>query len=182
MWSDSSTVLAWLSSEKKLPVFVANRVAEILDTTTINSWRHVKGDINPANLATRGLTINQISDSTWLHGPTWIKIEDQWPKKLKVNNVELEVVEETCLKVTIIEHLVVWHKFSNFKRLQNTIAYCIRAIEKDKPKNLIITAEEKMKATKAMAKRYIEWRFNPPNSPHFVRVWERLEKFQESNV
>ena len=66
-------------------------------------------------------------------------------------NVELEkVVEETCNKVTIIDPLSVWHRFSNFKKFQNTMTYCIRAIEKDKPKNLTITAEEKIKATKAI--------------------------------
>ena len=49
MWLDPSTVLEWLSSEKKLPVFVANRVAENLNTTTVNSWRHVNGAMNPAD-------------------------------------------------------------------------------------------------------------------------------------
>ena len=100
------------------PVFVANSVAEILDTISVNSWRHVKGDMNPAGLGTRGLTINQLIDSSWPHGPTWIKIEDQWPKTLNIKNVELEdVVMKTCYKVTIIELLAVWHKFSNFIRL-----------------------------------------------------------------
>ena len=97
MWWDSSTVLAWLSSVKKLLVFVANMVAEILDSTSVNSWRHVKRDLNPAELGTSGLTKNQILHSTWLHGPTWIKSEDQWPKKLKIKDIEFEeVVEETC--------------------------------------------------------------------------------------
>ena len=41
LWSDFSTVLAWLSSKQKLSIFVANRVSIIFDTTTTNTWRYV---------------------------------------------------------------------------------------------------------------------------------------------
>ena len=40
-WTDSSTVLQWLASADEQTVFVANRVAEILETTTIDQWFHV---------------------------------------------------------------------------------------------------------------------------------------------
>ena len=39
MWTDSTTVLQWLHSIR--PVFVANRVAEILELTTFAEWNHV---------------------------------------------------------------------------------------------------------------------------------------------
>ena len=38
MWTDSTTVLQWLHSREKQPVFVANRVAEILELTTADEW------------------------------------------------------------------------------------------------------------------------------------------------
>ena len=37
MWTDSTTVLQWLNSTSKQPVFVANRVAEILESTSITN-------------------------------------------------------------------------------------------------------------------------------------------------
>ena len=53
-WTDSTTVLQWLHGvDKKEPVFVANRVAEILDSSTIDQWRHVEGTLNPADIGTR---------------------------------------------------------------------------------------------------------------------------------
>ena len=83
--------------------------------------------MNPVDLDTRGLTITQILVSSLLHGSTWIKNETEWPKKLNVKNVEVgKVYEEFRYKVTVIESLANWHKFSNFKRLQNTIARVLR--------------------------------------------------------
>ena len=53
-WTDSVTVLHWLHSAHKRPiVFVANRVAEILETFTIDAWNHAPGVDNPADIGTR---------------------------------------------------------------------------------------------------------------------------------
>ena len=42
-WTDSTTALQWLNrADRKQPVFVANRVAEILESSTIDQWRHVE--------------------------------------------------------------------------------------------------------------------------------------------
>ena len=39
-WTDLTTVLHWLhGADKKQPVFVVNRVTEILDSSTIDQWR-----------------------------------------------------------------------------------------------------------------------------------------------
>ena len=118
--------------------------------------------MNPADLGTRDLTINQILDSTWLHGPTLIKIEEKWLKNFKI--------KETCSQVTSIEPLAVWHRLSNLKRLQNAIAFCIRAKEKDKSKNLMIIAEEKMKATKAIFRSVQQESFKKDKQTHLHKL------------
>ena len=52
-WTDSSTVLQWLQvAHKKQQVFVANRAAEILENSSMDQWRHVKGVENPADIGT----------------------------------------------------------------------------------------------------------------------------------
>ena len=55
MWTDSTTVSKWLGSVDKQPVFVANRVSEMLQSTTVDQWFHVPTSDNPADAGTRGM-------------------------------------------------------------------------------------------------------------------------------
>ena len=59
-WSHSSTVLQWISStDKRLHVVVANRVAEIIDGSNVEQWNFVLGQINPADIGTRGIKMSE---------------------------------------------------------------------------------------------------------------------------
>ena len=81
MWTDSTTVLQWLHSIDKKPVFVANRVAEILELTTVDEWNHVQTAENPTDAGTRGLSANALLDSPRLKGPKFL-MTPAWPLKL----------------------------------------------------------------------------------------------------
>ena len=84
MWSDSSIdvqLLQWLTSLKKQPTFVANRVCEILDLTTVDEWHYVPTAHNPADAGTRGMSATTLLNSCWLSGPDFLKTSD-FPFKL----------------------------------------------------------------------------------------------------
>ena len=93
-WSDSTTVLQWIhSSHRKQQVFVANRVAEKLDTTDVSQWKSdvrgintdVSGINNPADIGTRAINIEELKRSEWLTGPAWLKRpESEWPEQVNL--------------------------------------------------------------------------------------------------
>ena len=78
MWTDSTTVFQWLNSTSKQPVFDASRVAEILESTSIDQWFHVLSGDNPADTGTRGITVDSLKQSIWINGPSFLKTSD-WP-------------------------------------------------------------------------------------------------------
>ncbi|XP_059045891.1 uncharacterized protein LOC131841587 [Achroia grisella] len=82
LWSDSTVVLSWLRSHSsKWTTFVANRVSHIQGIATIERWRHVPTNDNPADICSRGQLPRQlINNSLWWAGPTWLcKPHTEWP-------------------------------------------------------------------------------------------------------
>nr|XP_033949987.1 uncharacterized protein LOC117454852 [Pseudochaenichthys georgianus] len=72
MWTDSMIVFHWIrSSAQRWKPFVSNRVTEIQGLTNPESWAHCSGKINPADLPTRGQSVeNLIQSKLWWSGPT----------------------------------------------------------------------------------------------------------------
>ena len=81
-WTDSSAVRSSINNKtKRFRTFVANRLAKIHRQTEPSQWRHVGSRHNPADHASRGLTVSQLLKSNWLTGPAFLwQTEDEWPK------------------------------------------------------------------------------------------------------
>ena len=72
-WCDSQLVIQYIKNEKKrFHVFVANRVAAIQQASKPEQWRHIPGDMNPADDVTRGMRPKQFVQSRWLNGPRFL--------------------------------------------------------------------------------------------------------------
>ncbi|XP_060854980.1 uncharacterized protein LOC132932621 [Metopolophium dirhodum] len=73
-WSDSSIVLAWVTSPStRWQTFVAHRMGEIHDLSSINEWHHIGTKDNPADIISRGCRAKEIINSSiWWHGPSWL--------------------------------------------------------------------------------------------------------------
>ena len=57
-WSDSSIVLAWLDgAPKRYKIFVGNQISSITALIPPSSWKHVPTDLNPADCASRGISL-----------------------------------------------------------------------------------------------------------------------------
>jgi len=61
-WTDSTIVLAWLAKPAgHWTTFVANKVTKITDSTEAANWSHVQSEHNPADLASRGVPLQELS-------------------------------------------------------------------------------------------------------------------------
>ncbi|XP_014213062.1 uncharacterized protein LOC106642714 [Copidosoma floridanum] len=81
LWSDSSTVVDWLGSDKPVSnSLVDNYIEHIQDLTSRKAWRYVPTGENPANIATRGASPIELQRNLlWWHGPPWLAFpSDSW--------------------------------------------------------------------------------------------------------
>ncbi|KAE9524046.1 hypothetical protein AGLY_015527 [Aphis glycines] len=141
-WTDSTIVLAWLTTEqKKLKIFVTNRVAKIRSLIPMCEWAHVTSGDNPADPASRGtLPKELISQSLHIHGPYFLHLpEHQWPvislSKLKLPATdqlpEVKKFSECTLHVHQVQNPEdMLKRFSSLTKMQRVLSHCYRFIQK----------------------------------------------------
>jgi hypothetical protein len=82
---------------------VSNRVAKIQQKELI--WRHCPTTQNPADIGSRGANIQQLINSTWWTGPTWLADENNWPTDITLKKTK-EVSEEHRVTVQKLHTIV----------------------------------------------------------------------------
>jgi len=82
-WTDSTSVLRYVRNEtKRFHAFVANRIAIIREGSDPDQWRHVRGDLNPGDDLSRGLSAEALlSSDRWIKGLAFLwEQKEQWPQ------------------------------------------------------------------------------------------------------
>jgi len=75
-WSDSMVALGWIRDDpQRWKPFVANRVSKIQQLTAPSQWNHCPGELNPADLVTRGVSADELlASELWLNGPSLVDV------------------------------------------------------------------------------------------------------------
>jgi hypothetical protein len=137
-WTDSQTALSWIKSDhRKYKTFVANRVADILETTITSEWNWIPGRRNVADEATKKIKkIDLTPDGRWFAGPDFLKSpEEKWPD-WKNEQLDGETTAELKTKYVGVHDVVDGkmfdvlksERFSKFSRFSRTVAWIIRAL------------------------------------------------------
>lgn len=90
-WTDSQTTLHYIKNvSKRFHTYVANRIADIVEITSPDQWRHCPGKLNPADEASRGLKPQKLTDQYhWWKGPEYL-----WESKENCPETEIEEVSQ----------------------------------------------------------------------------------------
>ncbi|XP_017763967.1 PREDICTED: uncharacterized protein LOC108553538 [Eufriesea mexicana] len=129
LWSDSTIVIHWIgSAAHTLKTFVANRVAEIQNSTSAKEWRHVASLDNPADALSRGqLPSHFMNNKVWFDGPAWLnKDESHWPKMNLKILPEIPEQRRQIVLNTINDSNELLRRYSSLIKLKRVIAYCLR--------------------------------------------------------
>ena len=144
MWIDSTTVLQWINSNEKQPIFVANRVCEILEYTSVDQWNHVATKGNPADAGTRGMSAEVLQLSSWVKGPHFLtnSLFLFVPNYDVINNIKhgvnqavtiednVSVAPSVKKQTTPVPSLLPFDKFSSYQKYLRIAAYVLRLLPK----------------------------------------------------
>ncbi|XP_058128544.1 uncharacterized protein LOC131292823 [Anopheles ziemanni] len=132
LWTDSRDVMCWLDSDhRRYSIFVAHRVSEILEKSTIDDWRWVPTRHNVADECTKwGNLQRHLTNSRWFTGPEFLgKPATEWPP-LQATPTETE--EEA--RIYIGTHhiapapLIMFERFPRWRTLLRAMGYVSRFI------------------------------------------------------
>jgi len=166
-WSDSSTVIAWIKRDEHWGVCIWNRVQEIRELTSKESWRHVPGVMNPADLSSRGCTVQQLLQTRWWEGPAWLKLPaEDWPSGEPQPDEEiLEQERRKCIVSSLLckEGQTVWYyAFSRiYDKIVRVLAWVLRFVNRcrkvraNQGSGKVVQWEEIMLAEKCVI-RYVQ--------------------------
>lgn len=90
-WIDSNVVLGYIRNEsRRFHVFVANRVQQVQDSTSVDQWKYIESKENPADEASQGMNAQELVDSRGITGPAFLwKKENQWQTS-KIEDYQLQ--------------------------------------------------------------------------------------------
>ncbi|GBP10060.1 hypothetical protein EVAR_77496_1 [Eumeta japonica] len=153
-WTDSRTVLSWIRSDpRSFKLFVAHRLAELEEHTTVKCWRWVPTKLNVADDATRDPPTHFDETHRWFHGPDFLrKSEDEWPQET-VESERPTGEERSCTTLTLVneeDSQVVPNvsRFSSWTRLLRSMARVLQAIDLFRVKRKVNALKQKRTANK----------------------------------
>lgn len=164
-WSDSTIVLGWLGMPTNLlKTYVQNRVSEIRGLTKDCPWRHVCGKENPADLVSRGMSLDALSTcSLWWQGPQFLHEQSLDTSKIDLDLItpnDLPEIKNTINTLLVDKSdnsaLFNFERFSQFNRLKRSAAYVLRFVHNTRNKSSrrtgSLTVDELRESTILLAK------------------------------
>ena len=91
--------LAWIKNYRPWKMFVRNQVNQIRKLTSVECWQHCLGDVNPADLPTRGISgVDFINDELWWEGPAFLKQEAPMRPASDISSNEIDCETDEVVK------------------------------------------------------------------------------------
>ena len=143
MWTDTTTVLQSLHSTSKQPIFIANRVCEILEHISVDEWNHVASSDNPADAGTHRMPAEFLQSSSCVRGPDFLRTKEFpfEPSAEVVKNTKLGIVTKetdetnTSLSASVTKstkepptQLIPFDKHNSYQKLLRIKAYALHLL------------------------------------------------------
>ena len=121
-YTDSTIVISYINNDaKRFHIYVSNRVQQIKEHSSSSQWHHVNSVDNPADHASRGMSIDALKKSNWFEGPAFLwnlhiqqeKIEtiiQNDDPEVKAHVMHADTNTETSIDLTMLNRFSTWNK------------------------------------------------------------------------
>ena len=145
-WTDSMTVLRYIgNTSARFYTFVANRLTVIHEGSQPDQWRYISTKLNPADLASRGISTKAMLQKQWITEPEFLsKSEEYWPEnpmkitmkmldrdpeiKTKCSTVQATIKDSSCVSAdddhTSVDKIINYH--SSWYKLKKSVAWILK--------------------------------------------------------
>lgn len=155
-WTDTILALQYITDKlRRFKVFVANRVAEILEYTDTDNWQHIDRKMNPADMFTRGRMdlANLLQQNK--HRKSWLLGQDFLIQEHQEKNIVIDETDKDNQEIKQKDMLVAatfnkqpcldYERFSSYQRIIRVICwmkqFCWNARNTDKKKSFLTVQE-----------------------------------------
>lgn len=137
-WTDSMAVLRYLSNTStRFHTFAANRIGLIREATSLEQWSYVNTKVNPADIASRGLSVaDEQNNSVWFSGPKFLYehniTTDMRQVSLELSSDDPEVKKEVCVATACTNvseaETELFGRISSSKKLVSMFCYVLKFV------------------------------------------------------
>lgn len=131
-WTDFKVVLAYINNKAcRFHTFVSNRIQKIHHSTVSQQWRYVQTNNNPADHASRGLSVNDLFKSSWFTGPPFLWEKDillaaEIKNEIQIGDPEVKWVQ--TLDTQTKEHVSLSQRLSKFSSRSKVIQAIVHLV------------------------------------------------------
>ena len=164
-YTDSQIVLGYINNtSRRFHIYVCNRIDRILKHSTKSQWNYVATECNPADQATRPISVQKMKNSLWLEGPINFlnKCQTRENHELVCPDMDSEVYPEiktlkTCAPICLGSHRFTrFSKWSALVRAMSTLKKFMSRKQNDLRSNVDFQNESEFLLIKEAQKEYYQ--------------------------
>ena len=109
--------------------YVANRIEQIKEHTTVNQWHYVASESNPADHASRSLDVKSLITSNWLNGPSYLwqrYLPDESQIDSNLSENDQEVRAQVMQTTMVLDDTNIFDRFSSWVTAVRVISNCLK--------------------------------------------------------
>ncbi|CAO4377336.1 unnamed protein product [Caenorhabditis nigoni] len=172
IWTDSMCVLDLVnSSNESSNRFIRNRIRLIEELSENFIFSHIKGELNPADILSRGLSFEELKICIrWIYGAEFLRKMDPLPLRQSSQDKKAITMTSTVEQEDVTDAIIDPNRFSSFHRMLRTMMVILHFITK----RMFSLQHHTMRAKKAIYRT--AQLLNPPSEDCIATL--RLQKDQ----